>query len=94
MSTAVIYGETLLLEYEYGARPTDAAGRVSVRKFRFYEGVINLGSNSRKYQGAIGDKKKEEATGKSTSREDMQAMWQHLSLGVGGPPSATSRERP
>ena len=48
MSTTVIYGEILLLEY--GARPTDAAGRVLVRKFKFYEGVINLGSNSRKYQ--------------------------------------------
>ena len=48
MSTTVMYGEILLLEY--GARPTDAAGRVLVRKFKFYEGVINPGSNSRKYQ--------------------------------------------
>jgi hypothetical protein len=41
-----------------------------VNRFKFYERVIKLGSNSRKYQkGATGNKKKEEATGKSTSRK-------------------------
>ena len=56
MSTAVIYGEILLLEY--GARPTDAAGRMLVNKFKFYERVIKLGSNSRKYhKEATGNKK-------------------------------------
>ena len=55
MSTAVIYGEILLLEY--GARPTDAAGRMLVNKFKFYERVIKLGSNSRKYHKEDGNKK-------------------------------------
>jgi hypothetical protein len=53
-----------------------------VQVLRASERVIKLGSNSRKYQGAIGDKKKEEAAGNSTSREDMQAMWQHPSQNI------------
>jgi hypothetical protein len=53
----------------YGARPTDAAGRMIVNRFKFYERVIKLGSNSRKYhKEATGSRKvPTEVTGNKNS---------------------------
>jgi hypothetical protein len=40
----------------------------------------------------MGNKKKEEATSKSTSGKDGPSIWQHLSLDVGSPSGTTRAE--